>query len=251
MSSAPVSVSFENRLDFLSRPKMDLTKFRDRPSVYWVDRVKSASECGMSARQEELAQPKLINKEYKDNRNSPMWPVSSTALLAVPSPRLEQLAQGKGVSPDWKEDRSPYSTVSEGAKKASATTHTLQLSQPKICNLQSVTNSSNHDQQDDDSCSKSEKSGGPTARTEELAVPKTEHPEYMPDGPVQRPVPAQALKSSASDRVCQLAKPKPRKAIFEGYDPYKISTSAKQAEASPRILELCVPPARRLHSKKT
>ncbi|MEE6487444.1 hypothetical protein FKM82_014903 [Ascaphus truei] len=199
---------------------------------------------GLSPRQEKLAKPKSVSTKHKQDRTSAMWPVSAPALLAVLSPRMEQLAQARGLSREWREDRSVYSTVTEGAKLACATPRTMQLAKPK--NHSTSSRPETHSNQS----SRSEKSVGYTARTETLALPKTEHPLYQHDMPIQQQISTFTLHTKASDRVCQLATPKPRKAVFEGYNPYTISAAAKHAEASSRILELCVPPARKLLPKK-
>ncbi|XP_018417163.1 PREDICTED: testicular haploid expressed gene protein [Nanorana parkeri] len=181
---------------------------------------------------------------------SPMWPVSPRALLAVPSPRVEKLAKPKGVCEHWMEDRSVYSIVTEGAKKASASARIVQLAKPKNHTENGMPNTPESHQDEEKESPRSNKSVTASSRTESLAAPKTEHPEYRHELPVQRHVPASALNVQASDRVCQLAKPKIRKSIFEGYDPYRISPAAKHAEASPRIVELCTPPAHKQRHKK-
>ncbi|XP_072260851.1 sperm microtubule associated protein 2 isoform X2 [Pyxicephalus adspersus] len=214
MCAAQVSASLESRLDNLARPKVNFLKYKDRAS--------------------------------------PIWPVSSRALQAVPSLRVEKLAEPKSVSQHWMEDRSVYTTVTEGAKIASASARIIELARPKNCANNEIPNTpkSYLNEDEDKESLRSNKSVTASARTEALAAPKTEHPQYQHDLPVLRNVPAAALHIQASDRVCQLAKPKIRKHIFEGYDPYRISPAAKNAEASPRITELCTPPARRQRHKK-
>ncbi|XP_018099176.2 testicular haploid expressed gene protein [Xenopus laevis] len=248
MSLASYSASRKNHLDSLARPKVNFNKQQDRPSVYWVDKIPSVSTCGTSQRQEDLAKPKKVITINED-RPSPIWPVSSSALSAVPSGRVQNLAQPKKTSQEWKEDRPAYSTVSEGAKKASASPRTTQLAKPKHRATCSLPGTPNSHQESGKESARSIKSA-PTARTEALAVPKVEHPEYQHDLSVVRPVPSSALHTQATDRVCQLAKPSPRKIVSDVHDPYRISPAAKHAEASPRIQELCTPPARRQRAKK-
>lgn len=74
-----------------------------------------------------------------------------------------------------------------------------------------------------------------------LLVPKKEHPLYRPDRPLSSHVPVPALKAAASERLQVLARPKPRKPLFEGFDPYKVSSAARAATASPRTQELSLP----------
>ncbi|XP_071982660.1 sperm microtubule associated protein 2 isoform X2 [Engystomops pustulosus] len=247
MCEAEISLSPGSRLDLLANPKRNFLQHRDRPSVYWLDKADVTSTCSLTERQNELARHKTVNKMYKEDRPSPIWPVKQSTLQAIPSPRLKKLAEAKSVSPDWVEDRPVYSTVSEAAKRASASPRTAQLAKAKKDHaVHFISNQLKRPQED----SISEKVTAPTARTEALAVPKMEHPQHQHDLTVLRNVPASALHTQASDRVCQLAKPKTRKAIFEGYDPYRISLAAKHAEASPRIIELCTPPAHKQRHKK-
>ncbi|XP_063779618.1 sperm microtubule associated protein 2 isoform X2 [Pseudophryne corroboree] len=245
MYAVQVSLSPDRRLHFLAYPKVNFLKYKDRPSVYWQDKTKIIHDCSLTARQRELAQHKTISGMYKEDRPSPIWPVKSSALVAVPSARLEKLALAKSISQEWMEDRPVYSIVTEATKRASASPRTVQLAKPKNRSVLSMPGTPNGQQEDSEACSRSEKVVVSSSRTENLAVPKMEHPKYQHDLPVLRNVPASALHIQASDRIFQLAKPKTRKAIFEEYDPYRISSSAKNANASPRIVELCIPPARR------
>ncbi|XP_073516751.1 sperm microtubule associated protein 2 isoform X1 [Phyllobates terribilis] len=243
MCETQVSLSTDARLDHLACPKVNCLKYRDRPSVYWQDKTDIHSTCSLTARQNELAQHKNVNKMYKEDRPSPIWQVKSSALQAIPSPRLEKLAQAKSISQEWMEDRPVYSMVSEAAKSSSASPRTVELAKPKDRADHFMSSTTKSHQEEGNVVT-------PTARTEALAVPKMEHHQYHHDLEVPRHVPASALHTEASDRVCQLAKPKARKAIFEGFDPFRISPAAKHANASSRIIELCTPPARRQRYKK-
>uniref|UniRef100_A0A8C5LQN1 Testicular haploid expressed gene protein-like n=1 Tax=Leptobrachium leishanense TaxID=445787 RepID=A0A8C5LQN1_9ANUR len=249
MSVTETSLSNDNRLNFLAHHKVDLLVEWNRPSVYWPTKAPSMSQCGLSKRQEELSQPKHVHKQYKQDRPSAVWPVKSSSLLAASSPRIEQLAQAKQVNSEWRRDRPACSIVSEAAKKVTASPRVVQLAMPKQRPSSAPTDTIKfHEKRDDSACSKS--LGTPTSRTEALATPKVQHPDFQHDLPVERKVPASALHAQASDRVCQLAKPKIRKGINEGYDPYKISPATKNADASSRTLELSVPPGRRVRTKK-
>ncbi|XP_069601633.1 sperm microtubule associated protein 2 [Ranitomeya imitator] len=243
MCETQVSSSRDARLDLLACPKVNFLKHRDRPSVYWQDKTDIHSSCSLTARQNELAQPKNVNKMYKEDRPSPIWPVKSSAVHAIPSSRLEKLAQAKCISREWMEDRPVYSMVSEASKTASARPRTVELAKPKHRADYFMSSTTKSHQEEGNVVT-------PTSRTEALAVPKLEHSQYQHDLEVQRHVPASALHTHASDRICQLAKPKARKAIFEGFDPFWISPAAKHANASSRIIELCAPPARRQRHKK-
>lgn len=250
MCAARVSGSLESSLDILARPKANFLKYKDKPSVYWQDKPKMSPTCGLTARQEELAKHKTVSNMYKEDRPSPIWPVTPKALQAVPSPRVERLAEPKNVSQYWMEDRSVYSIVTEEAKRASASARIVQLAKPKNHTGNVMPSRPASHQDEEKESPRSNKTVTASSRTEELAVPKGEHSQYQHDLSVIRHVSASALQAQASDRVCQLSKPKTRKSLFEGYDPYRISPAAKHAEASPRIVELCIPPARRQRQKK-
>ncbi|XP_068090174.1 sperm microtubule associated protein 2 [Hyperolius riggenbachi] len=249
MFKPQISGSEKSRLDILAQPKVNYLKYPDRPSVYWQDKPNMSFSSGLSERQEELAKPKQVNNMFIQDRPSPIWPVKSSALVVVPSPRVEELAQAKPVSQYWVEDRSAYSVVTEGAKKAFASARVAELAMPKNCMDRSVPSTPNSMEEEEESPT-SKNMVACTARIEALAVSKTEHPHFQHDLPVQRAVSASALHSQASDRVCQLAKARIRKSLFEGYDPYRISPAAKHVEASPRIIELCSAPARRQRQKR-
>ncbi|XP_040177885.1 testicular haploid expressed gene protein [Rana temporaria] len=252
MCAAQSSRSVESSLDILARPKANFLKYQDKPSVYWQDKPKMSPTCGLTARQEELAKHRTVSDIYIDDRPSPIWLVTPKALQAVPSPRVERLAEPKSVSQYWMEDRSVYSIVTEEAKRASASARIVQLAKPRNHTGNGIPSrpASNQDEEKDKESPRSNKTVTASARTEELAVPKGEHSQYQHDLSVIRHVSASALQAQASDRVCQLSKPKTRKSLFEGYDPYRISPAAKHAEASSRIVELCTPPARRQRQKK-
>ncbi|XP_057190674.1 testicular haploid expressed gene protein-like [Triplophysa rosa] len=81
----------------------------------------------------------------------------------------------------------------------------------------------------------------PSPRLLQLASPKQVHPQHALDRPVSWPIPNHILKTSASERLRLLARPKTRQALFEAYDPYSVSPAARAATASPRLLELSLP----------
>lgn len=252
MAAAYFYVPHESRLDFLSQPKVDFLKFKPRKSVYWLDKLPPKTQQitvpVVTARQAELARPKRIQKN--DSRLSPTWPVSHSAMLAAPSPRLEHLAQPKTPSKEWKLDRPVQSIVSKGALSAVPRSRTVELAKPKTRSVPLMTEVDDVDQSAGDSCSVSHSKQKLISKAELLAVPKTEHPQYLHQKPVQWLVPEPAKNHLASDRVCQLAKHKVRKSIFEGYDPYQVPEGARNAEASPRIMELCTPLPRKIRQKK-
>ncbi len=74
-----------------------------------------------------------------------------------------------------------------------------------------------------------------------LSAPKQVHAQHSLVRPVSWPVPDHVLKAVANERLQKLARPKTRQALFEGYDPYRVSPAARAATASPRLLELSLP----------
>ncbi|KAG9328404.1 hypothetical protein JZ751_014049, partial [Albula glossodonta] len=80
-----------------------------------------------------------------------------------------------------------------------------------------------------------------SSRLRLLSTPKPSHPQYQLDRPVSWPVPVPAREAVASNRVQVLAQPKPRKGLFEGYNPFSVSPAARNAYVTPRILELSKP----------
>ncbi|CAI9581704.1 unnamed protein product, partial [Staurois parvus] len=132
-------------------------------------------------------------------RPSPIWPVSSSALQAVPSPRVEKLAEPRSVNQYWMKDRSVYSIITEGAKRTSASPRIVQLAKPKRHTDNGMTSrpESHQDEEKEKESPRSNKSVTASARTEELAVPKAEHPQYHHDLSVIRHVSASCPSSSS------------------------------------------------------
>ena len=72
-------------------------------------------------------------------------------------------------------------------------------------------------------------------------VPKAQSDQCVPDRDPRWEVLDVTKKAVASPRIISLAKPKVRKDLNEGYDPYRISPASLVAQASPRLYELAVP----------
>ena len=88
-------------------------------------------------------------------------------------------------------------------------------------------------------------------RIDRLAEPKWPNPQFHGAREIQWPVSESALKSIASLRLQQLARPKSRTLEKDDYDPFQLSAAAKKAKASARIEELSQPIARKVRQKKT
>ncbi|KAK2868410.1 hypothetical protein Q7C36_000281 [Tachysurus vachellii] len=224
------------RREHLARPKPNLLKFPDRRSVYWLDELpvmsKRSTAFELTSRWSQLSEWKKISTRYEDNRKAPEWKVRASALKAHPSERVCSLA------------RPPSACSRMGVRtEAKASARICQLAQPKKTTMALTSfNSTNN-------YLALPPQAKPSSRIHLLAVPKKEHPHYHPDRPVSSHVPKSVLKAVASERLHTLARPKPRKPLFEGFDPYKVSSAACAATASPRIQELSLPPARRCRMK--
>ncbi|XP_072525065.1 sperm microtubule associated protein 2 [Salminus brasiliensis] len=233
------------RIDRLAQPKPNLLKFPDRRSVYWLDQLPAKSNSSTTAfdltpQWFQLTQSKKLSTQL-DNSRSPEWKVSAAALKACPSERVCALALPRMPADGWQPDRPLLPILNKTVKTAMANTRICQLAQPKMsCSTMTQT------------CSSSEislSSAKPSSRTHILAKPKQHHPQYSPDRPVSSPVTRCVLEAVASERLEMLATPKPRKPLFEGFDPYKVSSAARAATASPRLQELALPPTRRCRTK--
>ncbi|GAA6098745.1 theg spermatid protein [Tachysurus ichikawai] len=236
------------RSEHLARPNPNLLKFPDRRSVYWLDELPVMSKCStafeLTSRWSQLSEWKKISTRYEDNREAPEWKVRASALKSHPSERVCSLARPRQPAVGWQPDRTLSPTLSTGVRtEAKASARICQLAQPKktIMALTSFNSTNNY--------LTLPPQAKPSSRIHLLAVPKKEHPHYHPDRPVSTHVPKSVLKAVASERLHTLARPKPRKPLFEGFDPYEVSSAARAATASPRIQELSLPPARRCRMK--
>lgn len=72
-------------------------------------------------------------------------------------------------------------------------------------------------------------------------MPKAQSEKCVPDRDPHWEVLEVTKKAVASPRIVSLAKPKVRKDLNEGYDPYRISPASLVARASPRLYELATP----------
>ncbi|XP_036409741.1 theg spermatid protein [Megalops cyprinoides] len=186
-------------------------------------------------------------------RPSPMWEVNAAALTASASDRVCSLAAHRLPAAGWEPDRPLLDTLSAAVRSAVPTDRICQLAHPKKVETlppRNVLWSSSPGLQP----------RTPSARIHLLAsecpaslhfcgLPKPVHPGYHLDRPVSWPVPAPVREAVVSDRVRLLAQPKPRVALFEGFNPFRVRQSARNAQASPRILELSVPLPRKCKAK--
>uniref|UniRef100_A0A8C2A273 Theg spermatid protein n=1 Tax=Cyprinus carpio TaxID=7962 RepID=A0A8C2A273_CYPCA len=229
-----------SRIEQLSRPKPNLLKFPDRCSVYWLDELPTRSKNTTTAfeltpRLEQLAQSKESSRLIEESSRSPEWMISAAALKARPSERVCSLALPRMPADGWQPERPLLATLSVAVKNAKPSPRICHLAQPKqvktlltYCSVDSSAHSISVP-------------NTPSSRILQLASPKQVHAQHSLARPVSWPVPDHVLKAVASERLQKLARPKTRQALFEGYDPYRVSPAARAATASPRLLELSLP----------
>ncbi|XP_077078536.1 sperm microtubule associated protein 2 isoform X1 [Siphateles boraxobius] len=238
------------RTDRLALPKPNLLRFPDRRSVYWLDELPtgskniSTSAFELTPRLEQLAQSKQSSRFFKESRRSPEWMVSAAALKARPSQRVCSLAVPHVPVDGWQPDRPLLAPLSVAVKTAKPSPRICNLAQPKrvkmVLTQAPSVDSSTH-------------AFGipipPSSRILQLASPKQVHAQHALARPVSGPVPDRVLKAVASDSLQTLARPKTRQALFEGYEPYRVSPAARAATASPRLMELSLPLPRKCKSQ--
>ncbi|XP_059356808.1 sperm microtubule associated protein 2 [Carassius carassius] len=228
------------RIEQLSRPRPNLLQFPDRRSLYWLDEIptrskKTTTAFELTPRLEQLAQSKESSRFIEESRRSPEWMISAAALKACPSERVCSLALPR--MPDgWQPERPLLAALSVAVKNAKPSPRICQLAQPKrvktlltYCSVDSSTQTI------------SAPITPSSSRILQLASPKQVHAQHSLARPVSWPVPDHVLKAVAGERLQKLARPKTRQALFEGYDPYRVSPAARAATASPRLLELSLP----------
>ncbi|XP_039531503.1 theg spermatid protein isoform X2 [Pimephales promelas] len=237
------------RTDRLALPKANLLRFPDRRSVYWLDELPTRSKnvsttvFELTPRLEQLAQSKQSSRLFKESR-SPEWTVSAAALKACPSQRVCSLASPRVPVDGWQLDRPLLAPLRYAVKTVKPSPRICHLAQPKRARMVLI---------EAPSVDSSTHAPGvptpPSSRILQLASPKQVHAEHAFARPVSGPVPDRVLKAVASESLQTLARPKTRQALFEGYDPYRVSPAARAATASPRLMELSLPLPRKCKSQ--
>ncbi|XP_035141783.3 sperm microtubule associated protein 2 isoform X3 [Callithrix jacchus] len=208
------------------------------PSVYWTERFLEDTTLTItvpevSRRVEELSRPRRFYVEhYHSNRTSPVWPIPRSSLEYRASRRLKELAAPKIRKNVWSVNVSEVSRVSREAQMAVPSSRILQLSEPKVPATLP---------EEWDPMPKPKPHVSDYNRLLHLAMPKTQSDKCVPDRDPRWAVLDVAKKVVASPRIISLARPKVRKGLNEGYDPYYISPAALVAQASPRLYELATP----------
>ncbi|XP_029973352.1 testicular haploid expressed gene protein-like [Salarias fasciatus] len=240
------------RIHQLAQPRADQLRSPDRRSVYWLDKLPpertGSTTNKLTPRLLDLCKSKRFDSQ---DTISPIWAVSKCALKAVASQRLCRLAEPRRPVTGWQLARQLpvplvcgfFCQLSSGTQTVVATPRIFRLAQPKIRRVQ-------------DGSGQKCKAGLLThlpskanAHIELLATPKHDHPMFKGERSACWPVSRTARHHAASQRLHDLAAPRERKALFEGYDPYAVSRAARSAQPSPRIQQLCLPLPRKCISQ--
>ncbi|XP_076975672.1 sperm microtubule associated protein 2 isoform X2 [Tamandua tetradactyla] len=222
----------------LAKPKTNWQVLKDRPSVYWTERfledtTLSVTVPAVSPRVEELSRPKRFYLEYyNNNRTTPIWSIPRPTLEYQPSSRLKELATPKVRNNIWSINMSEVSQVSKAAQMAVPSSRILRLAKPRAPATLL---------EEWDPMPKPKPHVSNYNRLLHLAMPKLQSDQCVPDRDPCWQVPDVTKKAVASPRIVSLARPKQRKDLNEGYDPYHISPAALVARASPRLFELATP----------
>ncbi|XP_076975673.1 sperm microtubule associated protein 2 isoform X3 [Tamandua tetradactyla] len=223
---------------WMSPCKMTLQFSLYWPSVYWTERfledtTLSVTVPAVSPRVEELSRPKRFYLEYyNNNRTTPIWSIPRPTLEYQPSSRLKELATPKVRNNIWSINMSEVSQVSKAAQMAVPSSRILRLAKPRAPATLL---------EEWDPMPKPKPHVSNYNRLLHLAMPKLQSDQCVPDRDPCWQVPDVTKKAVASPRIVSLARPKQRKDLNEGYDPYHISPAALVARASPRLFELATP----------
>ncbi|XP_065822722.1 sperm microtubule associated protein 2 [Labrus bergylta] len=177
-------------------------------------------------------------------RLSPTWEVSEWALQAVASDRLCSLAHPRAPAAGWQLDRPLLAPLNRATRTAVATSRICQLAQPR---RRLALEGSGHKSKPEPNSHVPYRA---SAHIELLATPKHDHPKFRGERPVCWLVSRAARSHVADQRLLELSSPKERKALFEGYDPYRVSRAARSASPSPRIQQLSLPLPRKCSSRQ-
>ena len=165
-------------------------------------------------------------------------------LVHVASKRIQKLAKPKDVHPEYIMDRTAPMQVTPGAQKCVSSNRTQLLSLPKMHkeDIRAETSLGHFP------ISTAAKRANATEHIIRLAQPKHCNVMYKGKKEVLWPVTVSAKKTEPSQKIKELARPRP--IINEEYDPYTVTLSALHAFATPRVNKLSVPLARRCTPKR-
>nr|XP_058918448.1 testicular haploid expressed gene protein [Kogia breviceps] len=202
------------------------------PSVYWTDgfledTTLTITVPEVSRRLEELARPKNFCSEYyNNNRTTPIWPISRSALEYRASSRLRELATPKVRDNIWSVHMSEVSQVSRAARMAIPSPRIIQLAKPRAPAALL---------EEWDPMPKPKPHVSDYNRLLHLAMPKAQSDKCVPDRDPCWAVLEATKKAVASPRIVSLAKPKVRRDLSEGYNLRPLAwTSLPPPRASPK-----------------
>ncbi|XP_069864028.1 sperm microtubule associated protein 2 isoform X2 [Dipodomys merriami] len=179
----------------------------------------------------ELSRPKT-NWQSVTDRTTPIWPIPRPTLEYHPTDRLKELAVPKIRTNIWNMDMSEVLQVSRAAQTAVPSQRILHLAKPKV--PAPVL-------EEWDPMPKPKTHVSNYRRLLQLAMPKAQWEQCIPDRSPRWEVLNGTKKAVASERILSLARPKVRKDLNEGYNPFRVSPASLVAHASPRIYELAIP----------
>ena len=244
------------RIEELSKSKPLPAGFiEDKRSVYSESKI--VKENGnptkflLSPRLDQLCQPKPYHASFAQDRPTPIWAVSEGAKVASPSTGIENLSKAKSIHRDWVEGRPVQTVVPQGALQATASQRLGVLATPKRKVCVAEENSDWDYSEVSSKISPAALKGTASSRVEALAQEKQTHPAYLPPCPVQSVVNPKTMKAKASAHITTLARPKDRKELEENPNVWKVTSGAKAAQASQRVCDLSQPIPRKVRSKKT
>ena len=276
------------RLAALAKPKPLPPNFiEDRRSVYWTDGPKNTNkDYNLTERGKNLAQAKYPHSNYRGDRPSPIWKVTTAAKNAEANDRIVKLAKAKPPHPDWVEDQSIISVLKKSSMVANPSDRILAMAQPKAADPRFVTPQISKTQLDILQRDGRKRKFGPDGKVvenfgndqkepdfvERLCQPKGAPKGFRPDRPIITKITESMKNAEISNRVDELSKmrrvgkrgvPKcmpedktaeiiffdPKDGSKTPYNPYQVPKAALKAVAKDRINELATPVARKQRQK--
>uniref|UniRef100_A0A2K5DDK9 Sperm microtubule associated protein 2 n=1 Tax=Aotus nancymaae TaxID=37293 RepID=A0A2K5DDK9_AOTNA len=191
-----------------------------RPPVYWTERFLEDTSLTITV-------PGRCSRAPAASRcfwTTPVWPIPRSSLEYRASRRLKELAAPKVRSNVCSMNTSEVSRVSRAAQMAVPSSRILQLSKPKAPATLL---------EEWDPMPKPKPRVSDYNRLLHLAMPRAQSDKCVPDRDPRWVVLDVTKKAVASPRIISLARPKVRKGLNEGYDPYYISPAALVARCEP------------------
>uniref|UniRef100_A0A8C7AAG9 Sperm microtubule associated protein 2 n=1 Tax=Neovison vison TaxID=452646 RepID=A0A8C7AAG9_NEOVI len=204
------------------------------PSVYWTERFLEDTTLTITVPgrwrppTNSRTPAELPCQLWLSPRITPIWPVPRSSLEHHASSRLRELAAPRIRNNIWSINMSEVSQVSRAAQMAIPSPRILRLAEPR---------SPATLLEEWDPMPKPKPHVSDYNRLLHLATPKAQSNQCVPDRDPRWEVLDVTKKAVASPRIISLAKPKVRKDLNEGYDPYYISPALPPPRASPRKCE--------------